>query len=63
MMSAVVLLRAGGPEALRLEMVPVPSVIPHHALIRIRAAGLNRSERFNASRPLTRRSTSSHSGN
>jgi NADPH:quinone reductase-like Zn-dependent oxidoreductase len=45
-MTAAVLHQAGGPEALRLEKVPVPSVLPHHALIRIRAAGLNRSELF-----------------
>ena len=45
-MKAVVIHQAGGPEALRLEDRPVPTLKPGWVLIRVRAFGLNRSELF-----------------
>ncbi len=45
-MKAAVLHAPGGPEALQLEQLPVPAPVPGKVLIRIRAAGLNRSELF-----------------
>ena len=41
MMRAVVVREHGGPEVLRLEDVPDPSVSPGHAVVRVRACALN----------------------
>jgi NADPH:quinone reductase-like Zn-dependent oxidoreductase len=46
MMKAVVIRRAGGPEALEIESVPVPAPRRGEVLIRVKAFGLNRSELF-----------------
>lgn len=46
MMKAAVVRRAGGPEVLRVETMPIPTAVPGQILIRVRAAGLNRSELF-----------------
>ncbi|WP_395172757.1 zinc-binding alcohol dehydrogenase family protein [Roseibium alexandrii] len=45
-MKAVVIREPGGPEALRIESLPVPEPKPGWVLIRVRAFGLNRSELF-----------------
>lgn len=45
-MKAVVIREAGGPEVLKLEILPVPTQKPGWVLIRVRAFGLNRSELF-----------------
>ena len=45
-MKAVVIRKAGGPEVLRLETLPIPDPTPGWVLIRVRAFGLNRSELF-----------------
>jgi NADPH:quinone reductase-like Zn-dependent oxidoreductase len=46
MMKAVVIHEAGGPEVLKVEMVPVPLPSAGKVLIRVKAFGLNRSEMF-----------------
>lgn len=46
MMKAAVVREAGGPEVLRIEQLPVPTAAPGQVLVRVRAAGLNRSELF-----------------
>jgi NADPH:quinone reductase-like Zn-dependent oxidoreductase len=43
-MRAVVCTRAGGPEVLEIRELPVPSVRAGWSLVRVRGAGLNRSE-------------------
>ncbi|MDQ0377080.1 zinc-binding dehydrogenase [Amycolatopsis thermophila] len=43
-MRAAVCVRAGGPEVLEIREVPVPAVRPGWSLVRVRGAGLNRSE-------------------
>jgi NADPH:quinone reductase-like Zn-dependent oxidoreductase len=45
-MKAVVIRKAGGPEVLRIESVPVPTPQNGQVLIRVKAFGLNRSELF-----------------
>jgi NADPH:quinone reductase-like Zn-dependent oxidoreductase len=45
-MKAAVIRRAGGPEALQIESVPVPVPKRGEVLIRVKAFGLNRSELF-----------------
>ncbi|KAK7421374.1 hypothetical protein QQX98_002268 [Neonectria punicea] len=45
-MKAAVINAPGGPEALRLETVPIPTPQRGEVLIRVRAFGLNRSELF-----------------
>lgn len=45
-MRAVIIRRAGGPEVLQVETVPVPLPRAGEVLIRVRAFGLNRSELF-----------------
>ncbi|OJJ49007.1 hypothetical protein ASPZODRAFT_129378 [Penicilliopsis zonata CBS 506.65] len=45
-MTAVVIRTAGGPEVLKLERLPIPTVKSEHVLIRIKAFGLNRSDLF-----------------
>jgi len=46
MMKAVVIHAAGGPEVLKIESRPVPKPQEGDVLIRVKAAGLNRSELF-----------------
>jgi len=46
MMKAVVIHKAGGPEALKIEERPVPIVQPGWVVIKVKAFGLNRSELF-----------------
>lgn len=46
MMQAIVLRKPAGPEALELTHVPRPILSPGHAVIRVAAFGLNRSELF-----------------
>lgn len=46
MMRAAVIRSAGGPEALRIERLPIPEPRDDQVLIRIKAFGLNRSELF-----------------
>ena len=46
MMKAAVIHEAGGPEALKLETLPIPKPDDTHVLIRVKAFGLNRSELF-----------------
>ncbi|CAO2648694.1 Nn.00g079610.m01.CDS01 [Neocucurbitaria sp. VM-36] len=46
MMKAVVLRHPGGPEALKLENLPIPKPQAGEVLIRVKAFGLNRSELF-----------------
>jgi NADPH:quinone reductase-like Zn-dependent oxidoreductase len=43
-MRAAVCTRAGGPEVLEIHELPVPAVRPGWSLVRVRGAGLNRSE-------------------
>jgi NADPH:quinone reductase-like Zn-dependent oxidoreductase len=43
-MRAAVCVRAGGPEVLEIHEVPVPAVREGWSLVRVRGAGLNRSE-------------------
>jgi NADPH:quinone reductase-like Zn-dependent oxidoreductase len=45
-MRAAVIRRAGGPEVLKIESVPIPSPSAQQVLIRVRSFGLNRSELF-----------------
>jgi NADPH:quinone reductase-like Zn-dependent oxidoreductase len=45
-MKAAVIRAPGGPEALRVEVLPIPEARPGHVLIRVEAFGLNRSELF-----------------
>jgi NADPH:quinone reductase-like Zn-dependent oxidoreductase len=45
-MKAAVIREPGGPEALKIESLPIPAPNPGWVLIRIRAFGLNRSELF-----------------
>ena len=45
-MKAVVIREAGGPEVLKIESLPIPTVKPGEVLIRVKAFGLNRSELF-----------------
>ena len=45
-MKAVVIHEPGGPEVLKIEMVPVPTPVPGKVLIHVKAFGLNRSEMF-----------------
>jgi NADPH:quinone reductase-like Zn-dependent oxidoreductase len=45
-MKAAVIHQPGGPEALQLETLPVPTPTAGQVLIRVRAFGLNRSELF-----------------
>jgi len=45
-MKAAVIRVAGGPDALKIEEIPIPSPKPGQVLIRIKAFGLNRSELF-----------------
>jgi NADPH:quinone reductase-like Zn-dependent oxidoreductase len=46
MMKAAVIRQPGGPEALKIESVPVPTPKAGQVLIRVKAFGLNRSELF-----------------
>lgn len=43
-MQALVITRPGGPEVLELRSTPVPEPAPGEALVRVRAAGLNRAD-------------------
>ena len=43
-MRAVVCVRAGGPEVLEVHDIPVPAAREGWSLVRVRGAGLNRSE-------------------
>jgi NADPH:quinone reductase-like Zn-dependent oxidoreductase len=43
-MRAAVCVRAGGPEVLEIRELPVPVVRPGWSLVRVKGAGLNRSE-------------------
>jgi NADPH:quinone reductase-like Zn-dependent oxidoreductase len=43
-MRAAVCVRAGGPDVLEIRELPVPAVRPGWSLVRVRGAGLNRSE-------------------
>jgi len=45
-MKAAVVRKAGGPEVLSIEEVPIPRPKPGEVLIRVKAFGLNRSELF-----------------
>jgi len=45
-MRAAVLRRAGGPEVLQIEQLPLPQPVPGEVLIKVEAFGLNRSELF-----------------
>jgi NADPH:quinone reductase-like Zn-dependent oxidoreductase len=45
-MKAAVIYKAGGPEVLKLERLPIPTPRPGEVLIRVKAFGLNRSELF-----------------
>jgi NADPH:quinone reductase-like Zn-dependent oxidoreductase len=45
-MKAAVIREPGGPEVLKIEVVPVPVPRPAEVLIRVKAFGLNRSELF-----------------
>ena len=45
-MDAVVLRGFGGPEVLELTKVPTPEPRPHHLLIKVNAAGLNRFDHY-----------------
>src|SRR5436305_1749942 len=43
-MRAAICVRAGGPEVLQIREVPVPAVREGWSLVRVKGAGLNRSE-------------------
>ena len=43
-MKAVVIEKAGGPEALQLKEIPTPKVKPGWSLVRVKGFGINRSE-------------------
>src|ERR1700740_959584 len=45
-MKAAVIRKAGGPEVLKIESLPVPTPKSGEVLIRVKAFGLNRSELF-----------------
>lgn len=45
-MKAEVIHEPGGPEALKIEEVPIPKPMPGQVLIRVRAFGINRLEMF-----------------
>jgi NADPH:quinone reductase-like Zn-dependent oxidoreductase len=45
-MKAAVIYKAGGPEVLKIESLPIPTPRPGEVLIRVKAFGLNRSELF-----------------
>ncbi|KAI9717695.1 MAG: hypothetical protein M1828_007098 [Chrysothrix sp. TS-e1954] len=45
-MKAVVIHKAGGPEALQIEQIPIPKASAGRVLMRVKAFGLNRSELF-----------------
>ncbi len=45
-MKAAVIYKAGGPEVLKIESLPIPTPKPGEVLIRVKAFGLNRSELF-----------------
>jgi NADPH:quinone reductase-like Zn-dependent oxidoreductase len=45
-MKAVVIREPGGPDALKIETLPIPTPQPGEVLIRVKAFGLNRSELF-----------------
>lgn len=45
-MRAAVMYEAGGPEVLKLEELPVPVPKEGEVLIKVMAAGMNRSEMF-----------------
>jgi NADPH:quinone reductase-like Zn-dependent oxidoreductase len=45
-MKAAVIRAPGGPEALKIETLPIPTPKPEEVLIRVKAFGLNRSELF-----------------
>lgn len=45
-MKAVVITESGGPEVLKIEERPIPSVADHEVLIRVYAAGVNRPDVF-----------------
>src|SRR6201981_731951 len=45
-MKAAVVHKAGGPEVLSIEAVPIPRPKPGEVLIKVKAFGLNRSELF-----------------
>ena len=45
-MRAAVVHSAGGPEVLKIETVPVPTPKHGQVLIKVMAAGMNRSEMF-----------------
>ena len=45
-MKAAVIHEAGGPDALKIEQIPIPTPKEDEVLIRVRAFGLNRSELF-----------------
>jgi NADPH:quinone reductase-like Zn-dependent oxidoreductase len=45
-MKAVVIHEPGGPEALKIESIPVPEPVAGQILIRVKAFGVNRSELF-----------------
>jgi NADPH:quinone reductase-like Zn-dependent oxidoreductase len=46
MMKAAVIREAGGPEALKIEQLPVPKPQPGWVLIRVNAFGFNRLEMY-----------------
>ena len=45
-MKAAVIHKAGGPEVLKLEQIPIPTPQKGQVVIRVKACGLNRSELF-----------------
>lgn len=45
-MRAAVIRTPGGPEAFKIEEIPIPTATPGRVLIRVKAFGLNRSELF-----------------
>src|SRR6185503_1697801 len=54
-MKAILITRTGGPEVLEIQQLPAPVPAPHEVLIRVTAAGLNRSDIYS-------RSSSSYGG-